>query len=120
MPSEKDKILEFKCSQTIQKILQQTYFIFRKRLYEKALRNTQKIKLILKGKNITVNKGRTKITSTSKNLLMIKFIKKFSFSFYRKYRNAAHSINNLRCNMRNEIPVAFHSVSNCDDHFTIK
>ena len=37
-----------------------------------------------------------------------------------KYRDAAHSIYNLRFNMPNEITVVFHDVSNYDYHFIIK
>ena len=37
-----------------------------------------------------------------------------------KYRGSAHSIYNLKFNMPNEIPVAFHNNSNYDYHFIIK
>ena len=36
-----------------------------------------------------------------------------------KYRDAAHSIRNLKFNVPNEIPVVFHNVSN-EHHFIIK
>ena len=34
-----------------------------------------------------------------------------------KYRDAAHSICNLKFNLPNEIPLVFHNGSNCDYHF---
>ena len=37
-----------------------------------------------------------------------------------KYRGAAHTICNLKLNVPNEIPVAFHNGSNYDYHFIIK
>ena len=37
-----------------------------------------------------------------------------------KYRDANHSIYNLKFNMPNEIPVVFHNGSNYDYHFIIK
>ena len=37
-----------------------------------------------------------------------------------QYRNAAHSICNLKFNLPNEIPVVFHNSSNYDYHFIIK
>ena len=37
-----------------------------------------------------------------------------------KYRDAAHSICNLRFNVPNEIPAVFHEGSNYDYHFIIK
>ena len=37
-----------------------------------------------------------------------------------KYRDAAHSICNLKFNVHNEIPVFFHNVSNYDYHFIMK
>ena len=37
-----------------------------------------------------------------------------------KYRGAAHTINNERFNIPNEIPVVFHNGSNYDYHFIIK
>ena len=37
-----------------------------------------------------------------------------------KYRDVAHSICNLKFNVPNEIPVAFHNGSNYDYHFIIK
>ena len=37
-----------------------------------------------------------------------------------KYRGAAHSICNLKFNVRNEIPVVFHNGSDYDYHFIIK
>ena len=37
-----------------------------------------------------------------------------------KYRNAAHSISDLKFNVLNEIPVVFHNCSNYHYHFTIK
>ena len=37
-----------------------------------------------------------------------------------KYRDAAHSIYNLRFNVPQEIPVLFHNGSNYDYHFIIK
>ena len=60
-----------------------------------------------------------------------KFVKKFAtFKHYRKvrdhchftskYRDAAHSICNLKFNVPNEIPVVFHNGSNYDYHFIIK
>ena len=40
--------------------------------------------------------------------------------FTGKYRGAAHSICDLKSNIPNEVPVAFHRGSNCDYHFIIK
>ena len=40
--------------------------------------------------------------------------------FTGKYRGAAHSICNLGFNVRSEIPVVFHDVSNYDHHFIMK
>ena len=37
-----------------------------------------------------------------------------------KYRDASHSICNLKYNIPNEIPVVFHNESNYDYHFSIK
>ena len=37
-----------------------------------------------------------------------------------KYRDAAHSICNLKFNVPHEIPVVFHNGSNCDYRFIIK
>ena len=37
-----------------------------------------------------------------------------------KYRDATHSICNLKCNVLNEVPVVFHKGSIYDDHFIIK
>ena len=37
-----------------------------------------------------------------------------------KYRDAAHSICNLKSNVSNEVPVVFHNGSNYDYHFIIK
>ena len=37
-----------------------------------------------------------------------------------KYRGAAHSICNLKCNVPNEISLVFHHGSNYDYHFIIK
>ena len=37
-----------------------------------------------------------------------------------KYRGAAHSICNIKFNVPNEIPVAYHNASNYHYHFTIK
>ena len=37
-----------------------------------------------------------------------------------KYRDASHSICNLKFNVPNEIPVVFHNGSNYDYHFIIK
>ena len=42
------------------------------------------------------------------------------FHFTGKYRDAAHSICNLKFNVPNEIPVVFHNGSNHDYHFIIK
>ena len=41
-------------------------------------------------------------------------------SYTGKYRGEAHSICNLKFNVPNEIPVAFHNGSNYDYHFVIK
>ena len=40
--------------------------------------------------------------------------------FTGKYRDALHSICNLRINLPNQIPVVFHNGSNYDYHFIIK
>ena len=40
--------------------------------------------------------------------------------FTGKYRDAAHSICNLGFNVRSEIPIVFHDVSNYDYHFIMK
>ena len=40
--------------------------------------------------------------------------------FTSKYRDAAHSISNLKFNEPNKIPVVFHIGSNYDYHFIIK
>ena len=87
----------------------------------------------MKRKNVTVNKGRTKITSKCKSMLYLqeRIIKKLSKSInYRKvsnhchytgkYRGAAHSICNLKFNVPDEILVVFHNGSNYDYHFIIK
>ena len=37
-----------------------------------------------------------------------------------KYEGAAHNISNLKFNVPNEIPVAFHNSSNYDFHFIMK
>ena len=42
------------------------------------------------------------------------------YYFTGKYRDAAHSICNLKFNVPNEIPVVFHNGSNYDYHFIIK
>ena len=42
------------------------------------------------------------------------------FHFTGKYRDAAHSICNLKLNVSNEIPAVFHNGSNHDYHFIIK
>ena len=72
--------------------------------------------------NVTVEKRKTKITSTSKNMLQLwkKNLKKLSkrinhrkviYNYTDKYRGAAHSISNLKFDMLNEIPVVFHNGS---------
>ena len=38
----------------------------------------------------------------------------------REYRDAAHRICNLKCNVPKEIPIVFHNGPNYDYHFTIK
>ena len=86
-----------------------------------------------KKKNVTVNKGGIKITSTCKRMLNLWTIifKKFAKEkIYRKvsdhghytskYRDTAHSICNLKFNVPNEIPVVFHNGSNYTSHFIIK
>ena len=40
--------------------------------------------------------------------------------FTGKYRDAAHSICNLRFNLPNEIPVVFNNISNYNYHFIMK
>ena len=43
-----------------------------------------------------------------------------SLSLYSKYRDATHSICNLKFNVFNEIPVVFHNGSNYDYRFITK
>ena len=87
-----------------------------------------------KKKNDSVNKRRTKITSTCKSMLYLwkKNAKKSLLKIKNywkvrdhchctgKYRGAAHSICNLNFNIPNKIPVVFHNGSNYDYHFIIK
>ena len=41
------------------------------------------------------------------------------YNYTSKYRDAAHSICNLKFNVPNEIPVVFHNGSNYDYHFLL-
>ena len=77
--------------------------------------------MILKRKNVTVNKRRTKIISKCKSMLYLwkrileKVVNHKNYGkgrdhchFIDKYRGAAQSICNLKFNVLNEIPVVFH------------
>ena len=57
-----------------------------------------------------------------KKLLVIKIIKKVRghCHFTNKYRDAVHTICNLRFNVPNEILLVFYNSSNYDYHFIIK
>ena len=95
--------------------------------------NTQKVYLILKRKNVTVNKGTIKIVWRCKRMLYLgKFFKKNLAGDKNhcrirehchcrgKYRGVAHSICNLKFDVPNEIPVVFRRSSNYDYQFIIK
>ena len=86
-----------------------------------------------KKKNVTVNKGRIKITSRCKSMLYLwkKILKILSKSinnwkirnhchYAGKYRGAAHSICNLKLNVPYGIPVVFYDSLNYDYHAIIK
>ena len=81
---------------------------------------------------LPLTKKRTKITSSTRLYICGKrlsklFAKEKTYPkvrdhchFTGKYRGAAHSICNLRFNLPNEIPVAFHNRSSYDNNFIIK
>ena len=86
-----------------------------------------------KKKNATFNKRRFTITSRFKSMLYLwkNNLKMFANDknyrkvrnhchYAGKYRDASHSICNLKFNVPNEIPVVFHNGSNYDYHFIIK
>ena len=89
--------------------------------------------LIVKEKNLIINKIRIKITWRRKSMLYFgkRILKKLSKSttFWKvqdhchykgTYIGAAHSICNFKFNVPNEIHVCFHNSSSYDYHFIIK
>ena len=89
--------------------------------------------LIVKEKNLTINKIRIKITWRRKSMLYFgkRILKKLSKStnFWKvqdhchykgKYIGASHSICNFKFNVPNEIHICFHNGSSYDYHFIIK
>ena len=123
-----------KCKQTHSK---QTYLISWKRLHEKFLsvfkKTKEKYDRFWKKKMITSIKEELKPHQDTKEGYICgkRNCEKLSKSinnrkvrdhchYTGKYRDANHSIYNLKFNMPNEIPVVFHNGSNHDYHFIIK
>ena len=90
--------------------------------------NMKQMQLILKRKNVVVNKKRTKITTRCNPMLHLQKKVEEDKShlkvrdhchFTGKYRVVAHSICSPKFNIPNEIPVIFHSGSKYDYHLQI-
>ena len=88
----------------------------------------------MKGKKVTTNSKRAKITSRfnscrkiCRKIFIINLAKNKNYCnvrdhwhFIGEQRDATHNICNWRLNVHNEIPLVFHNPSNYDCHFIIK